>query len=205
MSLEIHASDQYMTAPASTTLLELEAALPENLHYRAPFLDLTLEDWVLSGGVGLLHAAPVRKDILGLTYNSSAGAVPAGGRVVKNVSGYDLVRLVVASDPSLSHAIWLESVTLRLRPKPKIFRLEQEVSNLEAGFQELRDSGAIFGIAYQHFETWVLRGEWWDSAPEWGRATFEPVPKTVWQDSFGIFPRVAKVLNLLEQRILQAL
>ena len=205
MSLEIHASDQYVTAPASTTLLELEAELPENLHYRAPLLDLTLEDWVLSGGVGLLNAAPVRKDILGLTYNSSAGVIPAGGRVVKNVSGYDLVRLVVASDPSLSHVIRLESVTLRLRPKPKIIRLEQEVSNLEAGFEELRDLGAVFGIAYQHLETWVIRGEWWDHAPEWGRVALEIVPKTVWQDSNGGFPRVAKVLNPLEQRILQAL
>ena len=100
MSLEIHASDQYVIALASTTLAELEAGLPENLHYRAPLLDLTLEDWVLSGGVGLLNALPVRKDILGLTYNSSIGSVQAGGRVVKNVSGYDLVRLVVASDPS---------------------------------------------------------------------------------------------------------
>ncbi len=205
MPFEIHASDQYVIAPASTSLLELEVALPENLHYHAPCLDLTLEDWVLSGGVGLLNAAPVRKDILGLTYTSSAGVVPVGGRVVKNVSGYDLVRLVVASDPSLNHAVRLESVTLRLRPKPKMFRLEQEVSNLEAGFQELQDSGAVFGIAYRNLETWVLRGEWWDSAPEWGRATLEPIPKTIWQDLNGIFPRVANVLNSLEQRILQAL
>jgi FAD/FMN-containing dehydrogenase len=205
MSLEIHASDQYVTAPASTTLLELEAALPENLHYRAPLIELTLQDWVLSGGVGLLNALPVRKDILGLSYHSSAGVVQAGGRVVKNVSGYDLVRLVVASDPSLSHAVRLESVTLRLRPKPKIFRLEQEVSNLEAGFEELQALGAVFAIAYQNLETWVLRGEWWDATPNWGKSALEIVPKTVWQDALGVFPRVAKVLNPLEQRILGAL
>jgi FAD/FMN-containing dehydrogenase len=205
MSLEIHASDQYVIAPASTTLAQLEAALPENLHYRAPLLDLTLEDWVLSGGAGLLNALPVRKDVLGLTYTSGTQTVPAGGRVVKNVSGYDLVRLVVGSDPSLSGAVRLESVTLRLRPKPKITRFEHEVDNLEAEFAQLRASGAMFAIAYQHLETWVLWGEWWDAAPEWGRATLEPVPRTLWQDAFGLFPRVVKVLDSLEQRVLRAL
>jgi FAD/FMN-containing dehydrogenase len=206
MSLEIHASDQYVTAPASTTLAQLEAALPEDLHYRAPLIDLTLEDWVLSGGVGLLAAPPVRKDVLSLTYVSSAGAVQAGGRVVKNVSGYDLVRLVVASDPSLSHAVRLESVTLRLRPKPKIVRLEKQITNLEAGFEELRGLGAAFGLAYQtNPATWVLCGEWWDVAPNWGTPALETVPKTVWRDALGVFPRVVKVLDSLEQRVLQAL
>ena len=206
MSLEIHASDQYVTAPASTTLAQLEVALPENLHYRAPLIDLTLEDWVLSGGVGLLAAPVVRKDVLGLTYSSSSfGAVQAGGRVVKNVSGYDLVRLVIGSDPSLTQSIKLETLTLRLRPKPKISRLEKTVSNLEAGFEELRDLGAAFGLAYQQNNTWVLRGEWWDATPDWGIPALEVVPRTIWQDALGVFPRVAKVLDSLEQRILQAL
>jgi CBS domain-containing protein len=207
MSLEIHASDQYVTAPASTTLAELEMALPENLHYRAPLIDLTLEDWVLSGGVGLLTAPVVRKDVLGLTYaSSSAGSVQAGGRVVKNVSGYDLVRLVVGSDPSLTQSVKLETLTLRLRPKPKITRLEQEVSNLEAGFEELRGLGAAFGLAYQTKSgTWVLNGEWWDSVANWGTPALEVVPKTVWQDALGDFPRAVKVLDSLEQRVLQAL
>ncbi len=205
MSLEIHASDQYVTAPASTTLAQLETALPENLHYRAPLIDLTLEDWVLSGGVGLLAAPVVRKDVLGLTYTSSAGSVQAGGRVVKNVSGYDLVRLVVGSDPSLSRAVRLESVTLRLRPKPNITRLEKVVSNLEAGFEELRSLGAAFGLAYQQNNTWVLRGEWWDATPDWGTSALEVVPKTIWQDALGVFPRAVKVLDSLEQRVLRAL
>lgn len=206
MSLEIHASDQYVTAPASTSLAQLEAALPENLHYRAPLIDCTLEDWVLSGGVGLLAAPVVRKDVLGLTYSSSsAGSVQAGGRVVKNVSGYDLVRLVVGSDPSLTQPVKLETVTLRLRPKPKITRLEQKVSNLEAGFEELRGLNAAFGLAYQQNNTWILRGEWWDAAPDWGTPALEVVPKTVWQDALGVFPRVVKALSSLEQRVLQAL
>lgn len=205
MSLEIHASDQYVTAPASTTLAQLEAALPENLHYRAPLIDLTLQDWVLSGGMGLLAAPVVRKDVLGLTYSSSAGSVQAGGRVVKNVSGYDLVRLVVGSDPSLTQAVKLETVTLRLRPKPKITRLEQEVTNLEAGFEELRGLNAAFGLAYRQNNTWILRGEWWDATPDWGTPALEVVPKTVWQDALGVFPRVVKALSSLEQRLLQAL
>jgi CBS domain-containing protein len=205
MSLEIHASDQYVTAPASTSLAQLEAALPENLHYRAPLIDLTLEDWVLSGGVGLLAAPVVRKDVLGLTYATSSGAVQAGGRVVKNVSGYDLVRLVVGSNPSLTQTIKLETLTLRLRPKPKITRLEKVVFNLEAGFKELRGLGAAFGLAYQQNNTWVLRGEWWDATPDWGTPALEVIPKTIWQDALGVFPRVEKVLGSLEQQVLQAL
>ncbi len=206
MSLEIHASDQYVIAPASTSLSDLEVALPKNLHYRAPLIDLTLEDWVLSGGVGLLAAPMVRKDVLGLTYSSSsAGFVQAGGRVVKNVSGYDLVRLVVGADPSLTQSVKLESLTLRLRPKLKITRLEQEVSNLETGFEELRSLGAAFGLAYQQDNTWILHGEWWDATPNWGQPALEVVPKTVWQDALGMFPRVVKVLGSLEQRLLQAL
>jgi FAD/FMN-containing dehydrogenase len=206
MSLEIHASDQYVTAPASTRLIELEAALPKDLHYRAPLIDCTLQDWVLSGGVGLLTAPAVRKDVLGLTYVSSAGVVEAGGRVVKNVSGYDLVRLVVGSDPSLTQGLKLETLTLRLRPKPKMARLERQITNLEVGFEELHRLGAAFGLAYQtNPETWVLRGEWWDAAPDWGTPTLEVVPKTIWQDKLGVFPRVVKVLSSLEQRVLQAL
>jgi hypothetical protein len=205
MSLEIHASDQYVTAPASTSLAQLEAALPENLHYRAPLIDLTLEDWVLSGGVGLLAAPVVRKDVLGLTYATSSGAVQAGGRVVKNVSGYDLVRLVVGSNPSLTQTIKLETLTLRLRPKPNITRLEKVVFNLEAGFEELRGLGAAFGLAYQQNNTWVLRGEWWDVTPDWGTPALEVIPKTIWQDALGVFPRVEKVLGSLEQQVLQAL
>jgi CBS domain-containing protein len=206
MSLEIHASDQYVTAPASTTLAQLEAALPENLHYRAPLIDLTLEDWVLSGGVGLLNAPVVRKDVLGLTYaSSSMGSVQAGGRVVKNVSGYDLVRLLVGSDPSLKQSLRLETLTLRLRPKPNITRLEQQVTNLEAGFEKLRGLGAAFGLAYQQNNVWVLRGEWWDATPDWGTPALEVAPKTIWQDALGVFPRAEKILDLLEQRVLQAL
>jgi CBS domain-containing protein len=206
MSLEIHASDQYVTAPASTSLSELEAALPENLHYRAPLIDLTLEDWVLSGGVGLLAAPVVRKDVLGLTYaSSSSGSVQAGGRVVKNVSGYDLVRLIVGSDPSLTQSVKLETLTLRLRPKPKITRLEKQITNLEAGFEELRGLGAAFGLAYQQNNNWMLRGEWWNATPDWGTPALGVVPKTVWQDALDVFPRVAKVLDSLEQRLLQAL
>jgi hypothetical protein len=205
MSLEIHASDQYVTAPASTSIAQLEAALPENLYYRAPLIDCTLQDWVLSGGVGLLAAPVVRKDVLGLTYATSSGSVQAGGRVVKNVSGYDLVRLIVGSDPSLTQSVKLETLTLRLRPKPKITRLEKQITNLEAGFEELRGLGAAFGLAYQQNNNWMLRGEWWNATPDWGTPALGVVPKTVWQDALDVFPRVAKVLDSLEQRLLQAL
>jgi hypothetical protein len=102
--IEVFAEDQYAIVSGKVSLLELEDALPEGLQYRAPRLPVSLEAWLLSGGVGLLNAPPVRKDVLGLTYVGAHGQVAVGGRVVKNVAGYDAVRLLVGSDSSLSGA-----------------------------------------------------------------------------------------------------
>ena len=93
--IEINPEDQYAIVSGDTTLQELEATLPSGLQYRAPRLPIRLEDWLLSGGLGLLEMPPVRKEVLGLTYTAAHGTVSVGGRVVKNVAGYDAVRLVI--------------------------------------------------------------------------------------------------------------
>ncbi|NJK45044.1 MAG: FAD-binding oxidoreductase, partial [Pleurocapsa sp. SU_196_0] len=128
--IEVNAEDQYAIVSGDVTLNDLEAALPDGLQFRAPRLGLTLEDWLLSGGVGLLNTAPIRSDVLGLTYAGTHGSVSIGGVVVKNVSGYDL-RFVIGSDPSLQKPVRLERAVLRLRPSANVTRLEQSASESE--------------------------------------------------------------------------
>jgi FAD/FMN-containing dehydrogenase len=225
MPLEIHIEDQYAMVPSDLSLSDLEAALPANLHYRAPLLGLSAGDWVRSGGFGQLNAPGVRHDVLGLEYRTNDGQsgqgslVRAGGVVVKNVSGYDLVRFMVASDPGLQREVQLETLILRLRPKPEIWRREMtiEPAQVVAIFEQLRADGAAFGFAFKTGETWRLRAEWWNAQPNWGEQSLEPWPATMLgsssdsilrlevQDALGAFPRAARTLSLLEQNLLSAL
>jgi hypothetical protein len=210
MPLEVHAEDQYASVPADMTLAAFNASLPSNLHFRAPTLELVVGDWVLSGGLGLLEAAPVRKDVLGLSYRSSQGVIEVGGRVVKNVSGYDVVRLIVGSDPALAHNITLETLTLRLRPKPVIAEREVERPDdqLPFTFAELSALGAVYGIAYRFNNTqpWRVRGVWYGAAKGWGTSVTNPIPaNATLRDATGAFPRAAPERSSLEKQILAAL
>ena len=221
MPLEIHIEDQYAIVPSNLSLSDLEAALPANLHYRAPHLNLTAGDWVRSGGFGQLDAPGVRHDVLGLEYARNGQVIRAGGVVVKNVSGYDLVRFMVASDPGLQREVQFETLILRLRPKPEIWRRElllesaqAEPAQLAARLEQLRLDGAAFGFAARIGETWRVRAEWWNARPNWGEPSLGPLAdfsisdlgiQPEIQDAFGIFPRAVRTLSLLEQDLLAAL
>ncbi len=202
--ITIEAEDQYAIVSGNTTLIELEDALPHGLQYRAPRLAMTLEDWLLSGGVGLLEMPPVRKDVLGLEYVAAHGSVSVGGKVVKNVAGYDAVRLVIASDASLERRVRIEKATLRLRPRVPVTRLEQRVQG--TGFAVLRELGAAYAVAYKQNEHWLLRAEFWGTAPHWGEVVSTDLPANLeLHDALGIFPRAKRVLSGLEARVLNAL
>jgi len=72
----------------------------------------TATSGALRGGFG-----PVRDHVLGLTFVTGDGRiVRAGGRVVKNVAGFDLTRLVVGSFGAFG---MITEAHLRLRAKPK--------------------------------------------------------------------------------------
>ena len=216
MPLEIHVEDQYAVVPSDLRLCDLEAALPANLHYRAPLLGLSVGDWVRSGGFGGLNAPAVRQDVLGLEYRSEDGQsqgslVRAGGVVVKNVSGYDLVRFMVASDPSLKRETQLETLILRLRPKPEVRRREARIdaAQVTATLEEIRLLGAAYGFVYRTGENWWARAEWWNAQPEWGEPTLEPVVGLLLdleiRDLIGVFPRPIQTKSALERRLLAAL
>lgn len=112
--LDLSAADQTLIASGDTPLLEIYQALPAGLYPPFPPAELP-------GGLsGLLQRGGFAQnfffagEILGVTFQAPSGRiVKAGGRVVKNVQGYDLTRLFVGSFGLLGEAL---EVTLRLRP-----------------------------------------------------------------------------------------
>ncbi|HGY08634.1 MAG TPA: FAD-binding oxidoreductase [Oceanithermus profundus] len=112
--LELNADDQYLVARGDTPLLEVYRALPAGLFPPFPPLELPagVGGLVERGGFAQTFFFPA--EVLGLTFETPAGhRVVAGGRVVKNVQGYDLVRPFVGSFGLLGKAV---EVVLRLRP-----------------------------------------------------------------------------------------
>jgi len=120
-----------MTALAGTPLAEIEAALAQRRQVMAfEPLDLgplyghapgagTLGGMVSAGLAGprRIAAGAVRDHILGIEAVTGHGElVKAGGRVVKNVTGYDLPKLVTGSYGTLCI---LTSLTLKVMPAPE--------------------------------------------------------------------------------------
>ncbi|OEF98925.1 glycolate oxidase subunit GlcD [Vulcanibacillus modesticaldus] len=85
-----------------------------------------------SGPKGLKYGT-TKEYVIGLEVVTPAGdIIRTGGRTVKNVTGYDLTRLIVGSEGTLGI---VTEVILRLIPKP------QSVKTLVATFDKLVDSG----------------------------------------------------------------
>lgn len=120
-------ADLTLTAGAGTTLRELaEAMAPHDqwLPFDPPdFEGRTLGGLVaagLSGPLGSGYGA-LRNHVLGATVVCGDGrVVRLGGRVVKNVAGFDLLRPMVGSRGSLAV---ITSVCVRLFPVPQVDRL----------------------------------------------------------------------------------
>jgi hypothetical protein len=213
----IHSQDQYAIVRGDLALCDFAKNLPTHLHYRAPLVGLSIGDWVRSGGFGRLGAPPVRGDILGLEYQigpegpTRDGRVRVGGPVLRRASGYDLTRFVIASDSSLERQLRLESLTVRLWPRPDVRRREARIdpAQVTAVLEELRLLGAAFGFTYRRSNGWWARGEWWDARPDWGEPTPDPVVGELTnleiRDAFGVFPRPGRAVSALELRLLSAL
>jgi FAD/FMN-containing dehydrogenase len=100
-------------------------------------------------GVRRLAWGPVRDTVLQVRYVSAAGeVVKAGGPTVKNVSGFDLCRLLVGSRGTLG---FFAEVILRTRPRPVH----------EQWYSSGRDPWGLLGELYR--PTSVL----WDGATSW--------------------------------------
>ena len=107
---------------AGTTVAELDAALAE-AGQMVPLDPKTPERATIGGvlavghsGLRRLRFGPIRDTLLEVRYVSAGGKlIKAGGPVVKNVSGYDLCRLLVGSMGTLG---FLAEVVLRAQPRP---------------------------------------------------------------------------------------
>ena len=124
--LRIDAADLVASAPAGHRL----DALHQELAARGVWLALdppvsagaTLGEVLESGAPGPLAAlfGPPRDQVLGATFEAGAGIVArTGGRVVKNVAGFDLAKLIVGGRGAFGR---LREVHLRLRAVPQADR-----------------------------------------------------------------------------------
>ena len=102
-------------------------------------------------GIRRLGDGPVRDAVLQVRYVSAAGdVVKAGGPTVKNVSGFDLCRLLVGSRGTLG---FLGDVILRTRPRPRCERWYQgPVDPFELRARLYRPTSVL----WDGTTTWVL-------------------------------------------------
>lgn len=116
-------SELYITARAGTPLIEINAALAEKrqmLAFEPPLLteNTSIGGVVASGlsGPRRPYAGSARDHVLGVRcLNGLAKDLRFGGRVIKNVAGYDLSRLMTGAFGTLG--VILE-VTLKVMPMP---------------------------------------------------------------------------------------
>jgi glycolate oxidase FAD binding subunit len=116
--------DLTLTARSGTTIAELDAATSANGQW-CPLLPWGGDEGTLGATFATATHGPCStslgapRDIaLGMEFVDGTGAViRAGGRVVKNVAGFDLTRLLVGSWGSLGV---ITEVSLRLRARPTV-------------------------------------------------------------------------------------
>ncbi len=119
--LRLDAADLVASAGAATTLAELDEALAAHQAWVAldppgP-RDQSLGSALERGAGGPLAAlyGPPRDQVIGLSFSAGAGTtVKCGGRVVKNVAGFDLAKLVIGGHGAFGRIL---EVNLRLRAK----------------------------------------------------------------------------------------
>jgi glycolate oxidase FAD binding subunit len=121
--IDYPARDMTITVQAGITIARLQAVLaPEN--QRLPIDVPTAEKATLGGILATNASGPrrfgygtLRDYVLGISaVNDDGHEIKAGGRVVKNVAGYDLCKLFVGSLGTLGV---ITQVTLKLRPLPE--------------------------------------------------------------------------------------
>ena len=154
-----------VSAHAATPVKEIEAALAE----RKQMLGFEPADWgalfggdqgsaSLAGtvatnacGARRVKAGAVRDHVIGCRFvNGSAEAIKAGGSVIKNVTGFDVPKLMCGAFGTLGV---LTELTLRVMPLPsRALSVALPMSSAEAGLRALRQAAALpveaTGLAY---------------------------------------------------------
>ncbi len=115
----VEPAEMIVSCGAGTTVAELDDALAPHGQCVAISPPGTVGGALATGrsGIRRLGYGPVRDAVLQIRYVSAAGeVVKAGGPTVKNVSGFDLCRLLVGSYGTLG---FMGDVILRTRPRPR--------------------------------------------------------------------------------------
>lgn len=116
-------ADMTVTAEAGMTLAKLRAILRE--HGQMLSVDAPRADRATLGGLFACDSFSSRRfgwgrprdAIIGVGFVSGTGElIKGGGRVVKNVAGYDLPKLLTGSLGTLGTIAWM---TLKVRPRPE--------------------------------------------------------------------------------------
>ncbi len=145
--VEYRPGDLTLTALAGTALAELEHATAQEGQW-LPFDPFGAPDGTLGATVATASSGPLsssvgtpRDQVLGCEFITGSGAVVrAGGRVVKNVAGFDLTRLVTGAWGTLG-AITELSVRLRARPAAeRTFAVAVDDDGAERAWRWLRDT-----------------------------------------------------------------
>jgi len=113
--------DGVLTIAGSASCAEAEEAARPWL-FASDRPDLTIDAWIARGGGDLLWEllGPTRSQLLGVTARLRNGdVVRFGGRVVKNVAGYDLARAFAGARGALGELL---EAHLRVRPPPRGWR-----------------------------------------------------------------------------------
>ena len=138
--VEHEPGDLTVTAQAGVVMRDLQAALATRGQWLS--LDPPDGDRATLGGVLAANASGPRRHLygtardllIGVTAVTADGSiVRGGGRVVKNVAGYDLPKLFIGSFGTLGIVV---EATLKLRPRPDAERL------VAVPFDRLKDAGA---------------------------------------------------------------
>ena len=115
-------ADMTITVQAGMTVAALRSVLAE--HRQRFLIDVPQADRATIGGVYATNASgprrfglgPPRDQIIGVSFVTSDGnEVKGGGRVVKNVAGYDFPKLMTGSLGTLGV---ITQATLKVRPRP---------------------------------------------------------------------------------------
>jgi glycolate oxidase FAD binding subunit len=151
----VEAADMTVRVGAGTTVAELDAALAEvGQTVALPAWDGATVGGVLAvghSGLRRLGWGPVRDVLLEARVVSADGrVVKAGGPTVKNVSGYDLCRLLVGSLGTLA---FTAEVVLRTRPLPPSERWLAGDADPFALVERLHRPAAVL---WDGTTTWVL-------------------------------------------------
>jgi glycolate oxidase FAD binding subunit len=124
--IDYPARDMTITVQAGITIAKLQAILAAE-NQQLP-VDVPMPEQATLGGAIAVNASgprrygygTLRDYVIGISFvNGEGQEVKAGGRVVKNVAGYDLMKLHIGALGTLGI---VTQVTLKLRPRPEASR-----------------------------------------------------------------------------------